>query len=312
MDVDLGRLRARSQNYDLLAQLLCTGFDAKLVPILRFSPRYQRSLEGREVEELEELHEHLFDEDFSIFSGVFLNPEGRISGPLVGRLRQNLVSIDALPTDREIEPDSLIEQVALLARLVGCEVEGWENERPEEWQSFHRAQGLILHQHLMPWLPPWTVALILQDQAPYRVLAEELWHCAFTHFSELHPGCGIDERPFPVGDHGVALLHQPAMGNSQVAEYLVRPFYSGWYLSRSDLLKLAEVVNVSLPLGVRQSMMLELLNAADRTHLVSALMQKVRLWEQGYDDLRAPQQVSTWRERLAVTRRLVDALHLRT
>ena len=308
MGVDLGPLRSRSQNYGLLAQLVATGFDEHLLPILRLSPQYAPSLQGRDVQELATIHERTFGFDLSPFAGAYLDPRGRVGGPLRGRLEQNLVAIGAQPGHPTAEPESLSEQLALLSRLVGGEVEGWENERPEEWQGFQLAQGLVLHQHLLPWLPPVTVALGLQSEAPYQVLGQALWDCAHHHVQELDARCTGYQMPMVSGPDGGALLADPSTGLAQIAEFLVRPFDSGWYLSRSDLAGIAESNGCSLAPGPRRQMMEDLLHLLDVASLIGALSQRVDRWRVGYEALHAPEQVQPWIERLDQAHRVVAGL----
>ena len=307
MDADLGRLRSRSQNYALLAQIIESGFDPSIVPILRLSPLYGPVLEGLSALELAQQHERTFGFDLSPLAGAYLDPRGCVGGPLSERLSQNLIAIGAMPR-ASFEPESLAEQLALLARLVGGEVEGRENERPEEWQGFQLAQGLVLHQHLLPWLPPLAVALSLQSAPVYQVLGSELWSCAQSHLLELDPRCDGYQAEKGSGQDARRLLQAPETGLKQIASFLIRPLDSGWYLSRSDLASIAEASAASLTPGSRQQMMEDLLQGVEVTALTDALEAKLAAWTSAYGDLGSSETIAPWLRGLGETRRLVVGL----
>ncbi len=292
----------------MLAQIVASGFDEALLPILRFSPRYGPVLQGLSVSDLAQRHQRIFGFDISPVAGAFLDPKGRVGGPLSDQLTENLIAIGAKPDAGDFEPEALAEQLALLSRLVGGEVEGWENERPEEWQGFQLAQGLVLHQHLMPWLPPLVVALSMQSERAYQVLGEEIWSCSHGHLADLDPRCDGYQTSQPAGRDGGGLLSAPETGLAQIAAFLVRPLDSGWYLSRSDLAAVAAEAGASLAPGSRQQMMEDLLYAVELESLVQTLAGKVDAWSAAYAALAAPNLIRPWGQRLHETRQMIAGL----
>lgn len=295
-----------------MAKIVRSGFDWEILPVLAFSPVYGPALSQigltsvqQDNEFLAVHHQQLFGFDLPPFAGVFLDAEGQVGGPLSGKLLANLEAIGATSAAQAESPEHLAEQLDLLGNLVGGEVEGWENERPEEWEGFQLAQGLVLHQHLMPWLAPLVVALKIEAPPPYRVLAEQLWQTVCAHRDQLDARCDGFDEPVLSGREPLALLAQERTGLAQIAEFLVRPIHSGFYLSRSALAQLGGGRGHGPSPGSRDQMMEDLLQSMEPEAFASALDGICQRWQTAYKELANSSLTVAWQAKLEGTRALL-------
>ncbi|UCG25880.1 MAG: hypothetical protein JSW55_07810, partial [Chloroflexota bacterium] len=105
------------------------------------------------------------------------------------------------------------------------------------------------------------------------------------------------------------LLEDDSTGLKEIAEFLLTPIYSGIYLSRDDIGRLARQQGVPRGFGDRQHLLLNLLRSAVKYEALGAVIDGLKdlagQWEAAYADMMPSPGVgapaASWHSRAAAT-----------
>ena len=188
------------------------------------------------------------------------------------------------PDRTDVEADHVGLMLRAASRMYGAQAEGHDATE---------VLDALVGEHLGRWLPALAVAA-----RHHEGYAESLALAA-----ELLPGTPYD----PVLPD---LLDDTRTGLKRVAEALLRPAWSGWFLSRSDLQRLSRESSLPCGFGPRVKMLESMLFTAvdhdDVLGLVEVFGAELDAWEAGYAALDC--ETAGWRKRLAWTRSILDRL----
>lgn len=306
--------RARSRTYDLLGRLSLTGLTAEELPYVAEISELAATLSDHfEADEAAADHQQLFG--FNVFphESIFLDPSGLLGGPiadaiLLGRQRAGFV--------RQIDSDMvdhLGQELKYLALLSDHEARARQDGSNDIVRRMAGLQREFLDQHLLRWLPALLVAIEKQGQRFYNALIHLVFDLSLAHRADL------SSTPAPefVLPDPPALLTQKGTGLKEIAAYLLAPPYSGIYLSRDDIGRLARRQELPRGFGNRQQMLLNLWRSAAMYDgletSIEALQDFVSSWFDTYDQLRSDPQlrpfVTAWRSRTAATISLLTEMH---
>jgi putative dimethyl sulfoxide reductase chaperone len=282
---------ARSRSYALLADLFLQGLTAGSLAYLQTIPDIAAVLPADfDQDEAAADHYQLFGFNVFPYESIFLDPAGLLGGSItdevVGSYSQAGFAIGPAGNQAAGEsPDHLGHELRLMAFLGAAEADAWDDGLPAEAARMAGQQRAFLDQHLLQWLPPFVLAVEQQDQPLYGRLARLALDLASAHRQELGGRAGAAAARPPAPD----LLADEKTGLREIAAYLLTPPYSGLYLSREDIGRLARAHHLPRGFGDRSQILLNLLRAAadyDRVGEVLAdLAGLAQGWAAGYGQM---------------------------
>ncbi|GIV60750.1 molecular chaperone TorD family protein [Rhodocaloribacter litoris] len=260
-------------------------------------------------------HQHLFGFNVFPYAGVFLDPDGRLNGPVADEVRQVFLRSGCpLPLTGE-SLDHLGHELAWLAHMMHAEAEALQDGIAAEVRRIRWMQRRFLDHHLLGWLPLFLEAARGQASPFFRRLLDLTQDVVWAHRRALGPAPPEEATPFTL-PAPPALLDLPETGLKEIAGYLATPVWAGFFLGRDDIGALGRRIGVPCGFGNRQQMLVNLVRAAaeyDRlVHLVAALKERVAVTRAGLRDLVAGdlpglrEALTPWLERLETTDRLLD------
>lgn len=236
-------------------------------------------------------HTALFTFQLYPYASVHLGPEGQLGGLARDRIAGFLRALDVTPPT---EPDHLVVLLHAYTQLLEL-----DDGRPRS--RARHARTVLLHEHLLTWLPRWLWRVTELGPAPYQAWARLLTHAlsdeAVRHDAPPSLSAHLREAPG---------LPDPREGETAgFLEALLAPVRSGLILARADLARAARDLDLGLRMGERAYMLRALLSqdppASLRFVAVEARRQRDHL------DPRDP-TARWWSQRLQDTATLLDDL----
>jgi hypothetical protein len=175
-------------------------------------------------------------------------------------------------------------------------------------------QRRFLDTHLLRWLPPLVLAIKQQGDPFFSALADLTLELSASHWTEIwdesQPHAGA---PFasPQRDPPRALGSDEALRG--LANYLLTPVYSGFYLSRDDIGRLAREHELPRGFGRRHGMLMNLLRSAMTYESLEAILESIALlageWGVAYRHMAEGQIYSRfWRVRVEETVKALEKM----
>jgi len=332
--------QARSYAYRLFSRLFLNGLTADLYPYVQAVPELKAALPGAgsdivganpvssapsdagptaplHADQEAAAHYYLLGYNVFPFQSIFLDPQSLLGGPVTDSVLAFYRRVGFGVTFSAESADHAGVELALLAFLCGAEADAWRDGLVQEALRMQHWQRRFLDEHLLRWLLPLVFAIHQQQQPFYSALAELTLELALDHRSALGGSAEQDVVGFlpPVPD----LLNNEQAGLREIVDYLLTPVFSGLFLSRDDVTRLARRQRLPRGFGTRGQMLTNLLRtAADYESLdrvltdLQALLEHWRASYAAYLDLAPPVSTiaSHWLERLAVTQGLLERLSL--
>lgn len=312
---------ARSRSYSLLADLFLQGLSAGSLPYLQTVPDIAAVLPADFDEDGAAAdHYQLFGFNVFPYQSIFLDPAGLLGGSITEEVvrsynRAGFVIGPAGNQATDESPDHLGYELRLMAFLCAAEADAWQDKLPAEAERLADQQRAFLDHHLLQWLPPLVLAVEQQDQPLYGRLARLTLELATGHRLALGGPAGSATTLPPAPD----LLADEKTGLREIVAYLLAPPYSGLYLSRADIGRLARTHSLPRGFGDRSQILLNLLRAAadyDRVGVVLVeLAGLARRWAAGYGQMAEDAPASTlhlvaqdWQAAAAGTASLLDEM----
>ena len=307
---------ARSRAYDLFGRLFAGGPTAGLLPTVHAIPDLAASLPATlDTDHAAAAHQHLFG--FNVFphESIFLGAGSELGGPVADGVRAFYRRAGYRADASLPAGDHLAGELGLLAFLASAEADAWEDGETGHAERIRALQRDFLDLHLLRWLPPLVQAIRQQAEPFYRALAGLTQDLALDHRSRLGDDLLAPAAPFylpPLPD----LLADKRTGLRDIATHLLTPAYSGLYLSRDDIARLARSGHLPRGFGERRQMLTNLLRSAAEYDSLPRLLADVGLlvggWRGAYrafgeQGLPAATGIAAvWLERLAATEALLD------
>jgi hypothetical protein len=235
-------------------------------------------------------HTDTFTFQLHPYASVHLGPEGQLGGIARDRVAGFLRALDVVPPP---EPDHLVVLLGAYAELIDLDDGAGSRAR--------HARTALLHEHLTPWVPRFLWRVTELAAAPYRAWAQLLDRVLADEVALLGPP---DTLPAHLRD--APALPDPRAGDVPgFLTGLLAPVRSGLILARADLARAARELDLGLRIGERAYLLRALLGQ-DASATLAFLATEARRQHDHVpgDDLTA----SFWRDRLATTGALLDAL----
>lgn len=311
------RVLARVYGYELLGGLFLEGVTERWLPFLQQLPALAPFLPIPFLADQAAVdHQTLFGFEIFPYESLFLQPDGLLGGEIAGELHRLYGSI----SDEfwQGEADHLGNELIYLAILCRHENQARRTEQPHLVHLFRHHQLSFLQQHLLQWLPA-VAAAIHQIALPlYRQLINLVIELVGDHLADLqnsqlplatNPSSVLPPQPPPL------LPTQTSL--KQIANYLCQPSYSGFFLSKTEIARLAQHHSFPQSLSSRVDMFADLLLSAGQYGQMPALFQSIQRvihnwqtffthWQHTYPWSAIYLQI--WQNRLSQTNQLLDQL----
>ncbi len=302
--------KARGRTYDLLGRLILNGLTAEQLPFVKAIPELAATLPvSFDADEAAADHQQIFGFNVHPHESIFLDPAGLLGGPVA-----EVVLLDYRQAGFSGQIDSdmadhLGRELRYLALLSDLEAKARTNNLRDVAQRMAGLQRDFLDDHLLRWLPPLTLSIEQESLAFYTALVQLAFDVATVHRADLlaepAPEFTLPEPP--------ELLTQKDTGLREIAAYLLASPYSGIYLSRDDIGRLARKHELPRGFGDRQQMLLNLWRSATTYNSLEAsleaLQELVSSWHDTYRQMAENPYlrpfVAVWETRAAATMALL-------
>lgn len=307
------RAIAQSRAYTLFGRLYLVGLTGETLPQVQAIPELVESLpESFDADEAAADHQHLFGFNLFPYQSIFLDPSGLLGGDIAeGALKcYQEAGFDVQASSESA--DHIGHELHFLAYLSGQEAKARQDGRSESLRRMIGLQRDFLDGQLLPWLPPFVQALGRQDHPFYMGLADLTLNLVVEHRARLKPGPAADfQLASPPG-----LLDDEKTGLKEIVNYLLRTVYSGIYLSRDDIGRLARGQSLPRGFGDRQQMSLNLLRSAANYGGLSAILGELQelaqSWSTTYAEMALEPSLSPfasqWQSRASRTADFLDEM----
>lgn len=335
---------ARSRLYALFGRLYAQGLTPSLRALVADLPDLAAHLpRPYSGDEAAAEHYRLLGREVPPHASLFLDPAGLLGGPVADRVQASYAQAGYAPASSAAATDALGEELGLLAFLAGAEADAWADGKPGVAARMARLQADFLADHLLPWLPPFVLALRAEASLFYTALADLTLALAAEQMEDESTANGSDSSPETQrrrngeesrGEIRVSprssvasgavnsevnydLLDDEKTGLREIAGLLTSAPLCGVYLSAGAVARLGRELGLPRGFGPRAQMLETLLRSAAQYERVPAAVAGLdRLWGQwatGYAALRddyphLSPALSPWLGRTAETRGLLQRI----
>jgi len=306
----------RYQTYKLLGQLFTSGLTEEVVESVREVDTLAQHLPTSiDLDEAAADHQHIFGFNVFPYESVFLDPSGQLGGDITTSTIRDYrqAGYDA---DSSIgSPDHIGDELAFLAFLNEAEARANEQNNTAQAELMGKYQRSFLDEHTLRWMPPLVLAIQGQRHPFYRAVAVLMQETVVTHRKALGD---LPTASFKLPEPPI-LLEDEKTGLREIAAYLITTSFSGIYLSRDDIGRLARDNSVPRGFGDRRQMLVNLLRAAatygDVVLVLSSLQEITNSWEASYKAMAnssEPMHLATsWAKRVVATSSIIAHMSIR-
>lgn len=269
--------------YQLFSQLWLQGLTPELWPYVQAVPELAVHFTAvPDFENAAAVHQNLFGFNIHAHESFFLGEDGLLGGDITAAVQHTYEQIGYTAIDAA---DHIGRELAALAFLCAAESEAWTDNLPHIARQMRAKQLLLLQNHLLRWLWPFVQAVQEHQEIFYSALAVLLRDLVTAHTHQL-----ISSQPLPPAIFTLpaapAILEDSKTGLNTIANYLVTPVYSGLYLSRDTIGRIARRFDLPRGFGGRQQMLANLLRSAVQFDqlpmLLNHLQTVAQKWYDGY------------------------------
>lgn len=286
---------ARSRGYGFLSHLWLHGVTPDVAEIVALVPDLGAALGAVPVDldQLAAAHQQILGFDVFPFQSIFLDPSGLLGGAETDRVLGAYAQAGFAFATADTPGDHVGHQLAFLAFLCGAEADAWEDGVAATAQRVQGVQAAFLRQHLLRWIVPLVLAVKQQAHPLFTALADLTLAQAADHTQDLAAAVAaavavdllapaalfaLPKLPDLLADEKTSL--------KDIGELLLRPVFSGLYLSRDDLARLGRSLDLPRGFGDRGQMLTNLMRAAVTYELWETLIREVRgraeAWREAY------------------------------
>ena len=314
----LSRSHARARAYRLFGRIFRQGLTQRwlgyvrdIEPLARVLPR------AFDADEAAAAHYSLFGLNVFPYESVFRDAQAMMGGPSSEAAADFYAHVGFGPAAQDEAPDHVGVELELLAFLCAAEADAIEDAQTLAALRMQNFQRAFLDEHLLVWLPALAQAIRQQNAPFYAALADLTLELALDHRRDLDDDLlspPPSSFPASASPSASSLLQDPKTGLREIADYLVVPASSGFYLSRDDIRGLSRRGKLPSGFGDRRLMLTNLMRSAaaydEFDALIAALDDLAQTWQVMYDELAAaiPAVAEQWRRRLSDTRTLLKTI----
>jgi putative dimethyl sulfoxide reductase chaperone len=262
-----------SRAYHLFSQVMLHGMTDEILPIINSLPE-MRDIESQSTDEWKANHYALFGMNVFPYETVFLTEDGLLGGARSESVARAYYEAGFRSEDGETA-DHIGNELAFMAFLCGAESDAREDEVVQAIFHSTHLQRQFLDKHLLCWLPSLVLAIHQQRDERFSIIADLVLDLVVTHRQSLdddpmHPTQSLSLPPAP------NILESDKTELKDIAEFLLTPVYTGFYLSRDDITRIGRQFQLPRGFGKRHQMLTNLLNTAVDYSAVDDLMEALQ------------------------------------
>lgn len=312
---------ARSRAYGLLSELYLVGVTPGNLARVQAVPELAGELRSPfEEDEAAADHHALFRFNVYPYQSIFLDPDGLLGGPMSERVARAYARYGYQPETSGESADHVGFELGFLAFLCAAEAEARQDgDRSGTLRRLQEQQMAFMAAQLLTWIGPLTLAIRQQGQPFFQALADVTLDLLQEQTADLTGNVDRSPQEQSATADMVDLLGQEETGLKEIANFLLTPIYSGIYLSRDDIGRLARRQAVPRGFGDRGQLLLNLLRTAANYDAVGDVIDDLaalaRSWYTAYGEMVARPGIgefaNCWRTRAAGTIALLDQMQRR-
>ncbi|HEX2912398.1 MAG TPA: molecular chaperone TorD family protein [Chloroflexia bacterium] len=295
---------ARAGGYRLLARFFTREVDEPLLAFLRENPDFLPGVKLPGAEEqagwlhsLNVEYSRLLLLNVYPYASIYTGREMLLNTEETDRVRRfyTLYGFDHSTFGTgggNLLPDHLAVELSFLAFLGEEESESWRKNNPARAEFLASVEQTFLTEFLLSWLPVFAVALKRSGTSGfYGAVAEQCLSFACQDFEYLSnlptpaPGETPSQWEASPGPSAASGLEESLPASlKQLIRFLLTPVEAGFYLSKLELFKLGQVLE--LPVGVteRYKMLENLFSNAAEYGQVENLMEALNIIRESYQE----------------------------
>jgi len=302
--------RSRAQIYQLMSDVLLHGMTAghlKSVKTLNDLP----TTAPQSVDDWKAMHYALFGLNIYPYETEFLSTDGFFGGKVTDEIAR--LYYEAAYTAYVDEPlDHLGSLLGFMAMVCGEEAVGHKDDVVQAVYHMRLLQRKCLNEHILCWLPMFTLAVYAQGDETFAFLVNMLLDLTLVHHHDLGEDSSRPTRVFTLPP-APNILDNDNTGFREIADYLLTPVYSGLYFSRDDIVRLSQQLDLPHSHGKRLRMFTHLMNIAIENDklidLLGLLQDKATDWREFYEvRIPIPRFADVWIDRLDHTLKFLQTI----
>ncbi len=264
---------ARSRAYGFLAELVAGPLTSELLEQVAQVPQLADSMRKNDdsynLDDLAAAHYELFGLQVYPVAGVFLNLDALAGGARVADMESRYLhwGFDSQTAEGQ---DHLACQLRFMAHLSALELGALASANASRLQEVASAARSFLDRHILPWALPLLSATSAVATPLYSEVITMAVFVAADHRRELGGQMEIAEPA--LGPDPEKMLADRKTSVRDIAEYLLAPSQSGFWISRADLQTLGRGLNVPRGFGNRVQLLSNLLRNAAEYDLADELL----------------------------------------
>jgi putative dimethyl sulfoxide reductase chaperone len=276
---------ARSRTYDFFSRLYRQGPTQQELPLIRAIPELAETLtDPFDAEQQAATYQTIFGFNVFPYESAFMEPSGSLGGEISDAILHRYALIGFAVDANTEASDHIATELALLAVCSQQAASLWDAGDIQGAHHLRDWQQHFLADHLLRWIAPFAQAVRAEADPFYTELVEMTMALVVYHYADLSDG-SAPLQPFELPP-SPKLLGEEETGLKEIADYLISPLYSGIFLSRDAIGRLARQANLPRGFGGRRQMLTNLLRAAAQYEQFPALMAHldalVQSWITGY------------------------------
>ena len=212
-------------------------------------------------------------------------------------------------------PDHIGVQCSLLTYLSIAEADAWQDGAAAQAARMRHLQREFLDQHVLTWLLPLVHAIYREADTFYVALAQLTVEVVAGHYAALDDVIPLTPFQFALPDTP-DLLGDEATRLKDIATYLLTPAYSGIFISRDEIRRMARQLRLSHGFGDRPQMLSNLMQTAvdydQFSSLITQLEAICQQWHSFYNEQQSlfpDAYMARWADRLEGTRAVLGQIH---
>ena len=276
---------ARNRTYDFFSCLYRQGPNQQELPLIKAIAELAETLvDPFDAEQHAAAYQTLFGFNVFPYQSAFLEPSGSLGGEISDAVLHSYAQVGFAVDGNAEAPDHIATELALLAVCSQQTASQWEAGDSKAAHHLRDWQQHFLADHLLRWIAPFAQAVRAEADPFYAELVEMTMALVAYHYADLSDGSAplqpFELQPTP------KLLGEEQTGLKEIADYLISPLYSGIFLSRDAIGRLARQADLPRGFGGRRQMLTNLLRAAAQYEqfpaLIAHLDALVQSWITGY------------------------------
>lgn len=266
--------------------------------------------EPPDFDETAAAHHHLFGFNLFPHAALYLEEDGLIGGSTADATIRLLSDLGVPNPPAGVTADHVAVYLGALGFLCGAEADAVEDKRTQIAAQLRDRQQRLLQEGVSPWIWPFLTGVTLQKDTFFQQIGRLTADLLGEHIATP----AAPRAPAPPKAAAADLLANDATTVRDIAQFLLTPIHSGWFLTHEALTEFGRALDVPRGFGGREQTLVNLLRTAGQYQQVPELLDLMTAhltrWADQYAGLTGSHpaiaaDVEFWEQRLAQTHLLI-------